>query len=535
MTAMRIVKYPHLPTIGLDVHEAGPVPIVPPLPLVPAAPHLVTIVFLPSSLIFGKFSLTTLSEGLPNTLQGHDWSKLQMHLCLLPGYQVAPTNLVHTKSSSHKYFLPSCTVQEKAGGGVLALLSPANKPVAVTSPAFVIPLQDCMSVSGTGMVSATGIGVSIPTTCWVGFGWADLLAGALAFASDFATSVIGSKIGAKVKAKYTSKIIVTGAPMVAKAVLSAVLGKVVGAIVDAVQPSPSEGMVDLSVPADAVSSEVAQGLASAEAAVSSAQAAVALASSVLAIPSALGFVPSGSNTPEGARSAPDRPGGSSPGRTPGRVKQIPKALITAPAMSRRAAPTTMTSISRQGCPTVLPRNFERHSVGELNMADDPFGFLENFVKPEDLIKTDDDKRSDEGEKDPEAKKEEEREKPKDWDEMPDALEESGLEVAQKALDTAGEGAKEKGKEIGDSALEDIKNGRVPDVEKLAGMALEGIKDIAHSTGAAAIDEAKKQAKRQVDNALSIVSNEFPLLGGILGLLSKPLIDYALKQVEMPEF
>ena len=125
--------------------------------------------------------------------------------------------------------------------------------------------------------------------------------------------------------------------------------------------------------------------------------------------------------------------------------------------------------------------------------------------------------------------------PQSFDEMPDSLKESGAEVLNAVADSAKDGAEEEGKKLAESAWEDIKNGKMPDVSALADKAVESLKKIAQSTGAAGIDMAKEQAKKQVDNALGIISNEFPILGGILGLLSKPIIDMALKEVEMPEF
>jgi hypothetical protein len=125
--------------------------------------------------------------------------------------------------------------------------------------------------------------------------------------------------------------------------------------------------------------------------------------------------------------------------------------------------------------------------------------------------------------------------PQSFDEMPDSLKESGVAVAEAAKDEALKGAKEEGEKLADSAIEDIKNGKMPDVAALADKAVESLKKIAQSTGTAGIDAAKEQAQKQVDNALGIISNEFPILGGILGLLSKPIIEMALNEVAMPEF
>ena len=59
--------------------------------------------------------------------------------------------------------------------------------------------------------------------------------------------------------------------------------------------------------------------------------------------------------------------------------------------------------------------------------------------------------------------------------------------------------------------------------------------MAQGTGAAALDAARQAAEAQVDKTLAIIGNQFPMLGGILGILSKPIIDQALNQAQMPEF
>jgi len=112
---------------------------------------------------------------------------------------------------------------------------------------------------------------------------------------------------------------------------------------------------------------------------------------------------------------------------------------------------------------------------------------------------------------------------------------AGQDVASTAKDTASDSAQKEGADLANDLIADAKQGKAPEPSAVKDRALESGKKIAHDTGAAGLDAAKQKADQQVDKALNIIGNEFPLLGGILGALAKPIIDHALKQVEMPDF
>jgi hypothetical protein len=108
---------------------------------------------------------------------------------------------------------------------------------------------------------------------------------------------------------------------------------------------------------------------------------------------------------------------------------------------------------------------------------------------------------------------------------------AGKEVAGAAADNARDEALKEGADMADDLIQDALAGKPPDPGAIKDRALGAAKDIAHSTGEAALDAAKQQ----VDKTLAIIGNEFPMLGGILGILSKPIIDRALNQAKMPDF
>jgi hypothetical protein len=112
---------------------------------------------------------------------------------------------------------------------------------------------------------------------------------------------------------------------------------------------------------------------------------------------------------------------------------------------------------------------------------------------------------------------------------------AGKEVAGAAADNAKDEGMKQGADMADDLIKDAMAGKPPDPSAVKDRALDAAKDIAHSTGAAALDAAKAQAQQQVDKTLAIIGNEFPMLGGILGILSKPVIDQALNKAKMPDF
>lgn len=112
---------------------------------------------------------------------------------------------------------------------------------------------------------------------------------------------------------------------------------------------------------------------------------------------------------------------------------------------------------------------------------------------------------------------------------------AGKAVAAAGANQAKNDAMNQGADMANDLIQDAKNGNPPDPGAIKDRALGAAKDIAHNTGAAALDAAKQAATAQVDKTLAIIGNEFPMLGGILGILSKPIIDHALNQAQMPDF
>jgi hypothetical protein len=219
---MRIAKYPHLPSFGIDFHMAITPPLPVPLPPVPSAPFAVVIATLPPSLLSGKFTITTLTEFQLDTLVGHDWGMLQMHVCMLGPYALSPSNITATLGSKHKYFLPCTSVTEMTGGGVFNIVGASGTPVAVTSPAFIIPLEDCQDVSKVSFVAPTGVGLQIPSMRWVGFSLADLVAAVKTLVIDSVVAMVVGKI-------FPAK----AAPSTVTEAIKAVAGKAAGAAVGA--------------------------------------------------------------------------------------------------------------------------------------------------------------------------------------------------------------------------------------------------------------------------------------------------------------
>ena len=195
--SMRISKYPALPIFGRDFHNVlpGSLPPVPPSPVNPAPlPYYLwtaMIANMASPEIFGKFTRSnSITEGMGDILAGHDWGMMQLHIPV-PPVTFAPNAIIVALGASHKYFLPSYAVQETPQGGVIAMAGASGSAVAVTTSAFVIPLQDCIE----GFVAPLGVGLQIPSTRWVGFGVCDVLAGVISFAADGLGAVVSGSLG----------------------------------------------------------------------------------------------------------------------------------------------------------------------------------------------------------------------------------------------------------------------------------------------------------------------------------------------------
>lgn len=195
--SFRIAKYPTLPSFGRDFHIIAPGSIPPPPPAppnpvpIPGALWFVTIVNLASTLVYGKFTISnSITDGLGDILAGHDWGILQPHIPS-PPILFAPNMPLVTLGSSHKYFLPSYAVQETPQGGAMALAGASGSAVAVTTSAFVIPLQDCIE----SFVAPLGVGFQIPGTRWVGFGFGDIAAGLISMGGDGLGAAVSGSLG----------------------------------------------------------------------------------------------------------------------------------------------------------------------------------------------------------------------------------------------------------------------------------------------------------------------------------------------------
>lgn len=198
MFAMRITKYPQLRGIGLDLHTVLPGSMPPPPPAPPnPAPipwhrWLVLINTYSGALLMGKFTLTNCrTEFIFDTLVGHDWGPGQVHIPL-PPVVMAPNMPLLILTSSHKYFLPAYSVQETPQGGALSRIGAGATPVAVSSPACCILVQDCWD-----LVAPSGLVFNLSTTRWVGCGWSDLLAGLVLMAGDALAAFVSGKINDK--------------------------------------------------------------------------------------------------------------------------------------------------------------------------------------------------------------------------------------------------------------------------------------------------------------------------------------------------
>lgn len=203
---MRISKYPPITGFGRDFHGVLPpsMPPVPPSPVNPALiPSFLWMAFMINHLssgIFGKYTQANVStEGLGDILAGYDWGMGQLHLPQAP-VTATPSIALNTFAANHKYWMPSYAVQESPVGGALAMVGGGSAgAVAVSTPAYMISLQDCIDVGAakTGLVAPLGTGFQVPSTRWVGFSWSDLAAGAISMAGDALSAVVGGAVGGK--------------------------------------------------------------------------------------------------------------------------------------------------------------------------------------------------------------------------------------------------------------------------------------------------------------------------------------------------
>lgn len=197
---MRISKYFPISGVGIEPHGLLPPSAAPPNPaaVVPTYPWVAGCVNFGSALIFGKFTGTIATEFLADILAGYDWGMGQPHVPI-PPCTATPAIALCTLGASHKYWMPSYAVQEAVAGGAIAMAGGGSGPVAISTPAFFISLQDCIDVGGArvGLVAPLGIGIQVASTRWVGFGAADFFAGVIGMAGDAASAVVGGAIGGK--------------------------------------------------------------------------------------------------------------------------------------------------------------------------------------------------------------------------------------------------------------------------------------------------------------------------------------------------
>jgi hypothetical protein len=202
---MRIAKYPPLFGIGLDWHgQMAPTLLPPPPPAVgPLVPtnKWVVLIGIPVSAAYltGKWSLGSAStEGMGAILWQHDWGPLQPHLPLAAP-KLTPSLALLLLTSSHKYFLPSFSVQEKIDGALLAKAAGGGSPVAVSTPAFLICVEECADIG-----CSKSFNLPVPAICfqqvstrWVGFNGGDFWAGVIGVITDALSALILSHFGGK--------------------------------------------------------------------------------------------------------------------------------------------------------------------------------------------------------------------------------------------------------------------------------------------------------------------------------------------------
>jgi hypothetical protein len=139
----------------------------------------------------GKWSWHKVTvEGVGNILWGHDWGMLQPHIPV-PPVVASPSIATCLVGSSTKYWLPSFSVREPMDGSAPG----GDTPMAVSTPAFMVPTQNCQDISGWPFVLPSTISFQNVSTKNVGFTLADLGAGAIGMAGDSVTALTGRALG----------------------------------------------------------------------------------------------------------------------------------------------------------------------------------------------------------------------------------------------------------------------------------------------------------------------------------------------------
>lgn len=235
----RIAKYPPVSGLGNDFHSVMPpsAPPAPPNPApIPSYPWLATASNpAPGFLITGKWSwhrVTT--EGVGNTLAGHDWGFGQGHFPVPP--LTTPSLALRMLGSQVKYWLPSSPNTEPQDGSPPGIQGKGG-PVAVSTPAFVTSTQDCQDISGWGFCAPTSFCFQQVSAREVGFTLGDLVAGLISMAADSAAALLSRAIGGPAG---------TSAEEVAKQLDDAIVGVVVGSVCTlmvALLPPESQGVM----------------------------------------------------------------------------------------------------------------------------------------------------------------------------------------------------------------------------------------------------------------------------------------------------
>jgi len=191
---MRIAKCPPLTGVAFDFHQAVP-PISPPVPPSPAPiptyKWIHTFVsHLMAMFVTGKYAKARVTtEVMGDILWQYDWGPTQLHIPLPP--ISTPSILLLALTSQVKFFLPAFAVKEPVDGAFTA----GETPVAIATPAWLIPVQTCQDLAGWGFVAPFGICFVVPSTRHVGVTLGDVLAGFIGMAGDALGNLVLSGIG----------------------------------------------------------------------------------------------------------------------------------------------------------------------------------------------------------------------------------------------------------------------------------------------------------------------------------------------------
>lgn len=194
----RAAKYPPIQGLGQEFHAVMP-PSIPPPPPAPPNPALIPTAWWLSQMcnplagfaLTGKWSWQTVStDGIGNILHGHDWGMGQPHYPL-PPILASPSIGLLTLSSSTKYFLTNFSVVDEMNGSHPG----SEQPVALTTPAWFVPTQQCVDVSTWGFYLPMSICFQVPGTRHIQLTLADLLASGVGMAVDSAARAFERLVG----------------------------------------------------------------------------------------------------------------------------------------------------------------------------------------------------------------------------------------------------------------------------------------------------------------------------------------------------